>query len=272
LKLEHFHAQHSTASINEINCPKPLDVDLINAAGDNFNISGLISQPTFENGRYTTQEDKLSPFKVALGNLPEEDIKVTRSALKRVFGEFGKINRIWINPINKLYGFLEFEDQGCAEEAAKRMVGTQLFGNIIEVDKPTALIKSNDYQPSTINKTHESAATLKDLRTENAIKLKEINYLRTEASSRIVESQLNELPLNEKKKIISSLMLIVDSQKQAVLKYSVKSKGLEDKIEQLETTYNANATKLTSKGNCLRAISNDMKQRIEKIRRENSSR
>jgi hypothetical protein len=152
------------------------------------------------------------------------------------------------------------------------MVGTQLFGKIIEVDKPTALIKSNDYQPSTINKTHESAATLRDLGTENAIKLKEINYLRTEASGRIVESQLIELQLNEKKKIISSLMLIVDSQKQAVMKYRVKSKGLEDKIEQLETTYNANARKLTSKENCLRAISNDMKQRIEKIRRENSSR
>jgi len=150
------------------------------------------------------------------------------------------------------------------------MVGTQLLGKIIEVDKPTALIKSNDYQPSKTDKIQESAATLRG--TEKAIKLKEVNCLGMEESGRIVETQLKQLQLNENKKIISSLMLIIDSQKQAFMKYRVKSKGLEDKIEQLETTYHANATKLNSKENCLRAISNDMKQRIEKIRRENSSR
>ena len=75
-------------------------------------------------GRNTSSTDpKMMNSRVFIGNLPAE--KVSRQDVEKLFRPYGKILGV---SLHKSYGFVQFSDEDCANEAVKSVNGRVLHG------------------------------------------------------------------------------------------------------------------------------------------------
>ena len=79
-------------------------------------------------------------YDVFIGNLPNT---VSNERLQKLFSQFGKVNRIWINSSFKkiTYGFIGFDNLYAAEEACNRFNNKELdsFKITVRISEQTKL-------------------------------------------------------------------------------------------------------------------------------------
>lgn len=229
---------------------------------------------------------KTITYKVAIGNLPEKDLGTMRSALKEVFSEFGTISKIWINPINKLYGFIEYEEEDSAARATQKMGGKKFLGKMLEVDMPanTAFqdISNRLLSDPILHKAQPKNPNAQSNRLDEKLILDQPAEKRKvkEEETTLVQKDVQRVrggPLpNEQEKKIASLKLIVNSQKQVIMKHRVTLKKYEDKWNNNKTLApctpadSSIATiEVDSTEQSLRELSIEMKENIKRILQKN---
>lgn len=231
--------------------------------------------------------NKTINYQVAIGNLPENDLISTRAALKRQFSEYGSINKIWINPINKLYGFIEFEDQVSAKEAAEKMSGKNFLGKMLEVKMQGSHLSKSSCNTSDVCELTLIENTIKETLSSDTDSNEDSPQLQNdpvnfneEVKECLVENKeelRNKLDTTNQEKKILNLRLIVDSQKQVIMKYRNNLKIYEEKFDQLslissDSSANVSIPQINSKEQVLNRISREIRKNIGSIRKENSNR
>jgi len=217
-------------------------------------------------------ENRTIAYKVAVGNLPAEQLDTTRSVLKEAFSKFGTINKIWINPINKLYGYIEFNEKESAENATRKMNGQKFLGKTIEVEMPFLSLIKEASQPENVsigsNDKIEVSDESNDSVLSGVLNTSSTNANNDESNSDKGTEICRQVDINDQERKIQSLKLIVDSQKQVIMKYRNSLKNHGDRSEYGTLTSNISLTKLSltsSKASVFRQITNEMKEDVCRI-------
>jgi len=218
-------------------------------------------------------ENRTIAYKVAVGNLPAEQLDTTRSVLKEAFSKFGTINKIWINPINKLYGYIEFNEKDSAEIATQSMNGQRFLGKTLEVEMPFLSLIKEANQPSKnvfvdSNDKIELSDESNDSTLSSASNTSSTSANNNESTSGKETEICRQGDINDQKKKIQSLKQIVDSQKQVIMKYRNSLKNYGDRSDYGTLSSNISLTKVSltcSKASVLKEITNEMKEDICRI-------
>lgn len=239
-----------------------------NDSGEQFSIPHWDTKPGNKN-----YDNRTVAYKVAVGNLPAEQLDTTRSVLRKAFSKFGTINKIWINPINKLYGYIEYEEKKCAENATQIMNGKSFLGKTLEVEMPFLSLFKESSQSANVSTESNRIDAFNDsinttLSTVCNTKSTNTNGQGNFNSSEKKIDDSKEVHINDQEKKIKSLKLIVDSQKQVIMKYRNSLKNYADRSDYGTLTSNISLSKYSltcSKESVIRAITNEMKEDISRI-------
>lgn len=266
IRIKDFY-EKSNAEINSIKSPDResgyASLDFGSPISNEYSEHIAIASPNtkFDYKYY----DKTIAYKVAVGNLPVEQLDTTKSVLKETFSKFGTINKIWVNPINKLYGYIEFEKKHSAENATQSMNGQRFLGKILEVEMPFKSLENLENTcPENIEAVNLQESENDCLNIISNSKAPNGNHVEVILNMKQDEEK-NELIISEQENKIKNLKLIVDSQKQVIMKYRNTLKNYEEKSDYGTFDSNISLSKSSSTlshRSILKDISNEMKQEI----------